>query len=665
MTSSPSPARPITRLLIANRGEIATRVLHAALESPTPIHITTLHTASDTSHTHHASQSLLLPSAASYLDIPYLISLAREHDIDTVHPGYGFLSESAEFARRMWKEVGVVVIGPGWETLRMTGDKVAARAVAKGCGVGVLAAMDTATGDAGDVKSWMARERVSWPIMLKAVDGGGGRGIRLVRGEEELDGQMRVAVVESPSGMVFAEKAALEGFRHIEVQIVGDGRDVRHLWERDCSIQRRYQKVVEIAPSLIGDVEFVQSIREAAVKMARSLRFTSLGTFEFLANPRTKEFYFLEVNPRLQVEHTITEQISGVDLVKVQLDIAQGMTLSQAIPSSLSHPTSHSIQLRITAENVQADWSLSVGRIVDFSFPSGNGIRLDTNLVHGYPAIVTADFDSLLAKLIITASSWEACVAKAKRALQDTRIAGVKTNLDILRGIVYSRDFLEGKCDTSWLEANFKTLLAEGVLLSADSMTDPFFAEAVTQSGPPLSASSTSSVLLRKGDAWSISLSPSGGSDDKSMTSQHHMKLLKVHRNELPSSLSAEILYTTPSTPSPEPMRLTLTSTTASSSSLLSAGKHRRGDAGNPAHVVIPFAGRLVDILVDEGDEVRARDAICVVRQMKMELEVRCQRAGRISWMMDIDEGEDVGEGTLACEIEEMPRSQDELRPKL
>lgn len=560
-----------------------------------------------------------------------------------------------------------MVVGPGWEVLEQTGDKIAAKEVARACGVGVLEAMRGATGDVEEVKGWMQREGVEWPVMLKAVDGGGGRGIRLVKGEGELEGQMRRAVEESPSRMVFAERAALEGFRHVEVQIVGDGSgDVRHLWERDCSIQRRYQKVVEVAPSHIRDVAFVGEIRDAAVTMAQRLRYRSLGTFEFLANPETRVFYFLEVNPRLQVEHTITEQISGVDLVKAQLDIAQGATLDEAIPNLVQQqPQSHSIQLRITAENVHADWTLSIGKITNFSFPSGNGVRIDTHLVHGHPVVVTADFDSLLAKIIVTASTWDAAVAKAKRALADTRIQGVKTNLDILRGIVASPDFLAGRCDTEWLEANFKSLLVEGVKL-VPRTEDSFSTHAGDGSSSSPSGSSTSTVLLRKGDAWSVSLSPVAPTGDAATSStSHHLKLLKVHRNELPSALSAEILYTTPSSPSPQPMRLTLTSTTASSSSLLSASTHRRGDTSNPAHVVIPFAGRLVEVLVDEGDQVQAGDVICVIRQMKMELEVRCQRAGRIAWMMEVDDGEDVSEGTLACEIEDIHEVLTEPRPKL
>jgi len=642
-------------------GEIATRVLNACAEHPTPIATLALSSASDTSHTRHATATHTLDSAAAYLDVAQLIAVARAHNIDAVHPGYGFLSESAEFAARMWAEAGAVVVGPGAAVLRATGDKLSAREVAGRCAVGVLPAMGRATGDAAEVRGWMRAAGVTWPVLLKAVDGGGGRGIRLVREEGELDGAMRRAVEESPSRRVFAEKAALGGFRHVEVQIVGDGDGgVRHLWERDCSVQRRYQKVVEVAPSSLGDEVFVEGIRQAAVRMARALEYLSLGTFEFLANPRTREVYFLEVNPRLQVEHTITEQLCGVDLVRAQLDIAQGAALDEAIPHDLPAPRAHSIQLRVTAENVHADWTLSVGKITSFSFPTGHGVRVDTHLVSGHPAIVTADFDSLLAKIIVTASSHEAAVAKARRALADTRIEGVATNLDILRGIVASADFLAGRCDTEWLEANFKTLLAEGVKLRPPA-NDPFFAQAHTQGSSVLSASSTSSVLVRKGDAWSVALSPVSGGAASPAPASHHLKLLKVHRNELPAALTADILYTTPASPSPEPMRLVLTSTTASSSSLLSASKHRRGDTANAAHVVIPFAGRLVEVLIDEGDNVQAGDVICVVRQMKMELEVRCQRAGRVTWVMEVDEGEDVSEGMLACEVEDIQ----DARPKL
>jgi pyruvate carboxylase len=378
------------------------------------------------------------------------------------------------------------------------------------------------------------------------------------------------------------------------------------------------------------------------------VNYFSLGTFEFLANPATEEFYFLEVNPRLQVEHTITESISSVDLVRAQLLISQGASLAAAGLSEHLRdpevpPQLFSCQLRITSENVQNDWSLSIGKIQSFQFPTGNGIRVDTNLVNGHQAIVGSDFDSLLAKLIITAPSWDTVVRKAKRALEDTRINGVKTNLDILRGIVAHSDFAAGDCDTTWLETNQKDLLQLGQKISS-SYPKSITPESLSSTGT-ISASATATPLFRKGDAWKISLT-----SPENPTINHHLQVTRLLRNEFPTSLSAEITYSTPASTKPIPYTMTLDSTTASASAATS--QHRKGNPADPRHIVIPFPGTLIEVLVDEGDVVREDDVICVVRQMKMELEVRAPKAGRVTWVTDVEDGEEVGEGVLAAEIE-------------
>ncbi|KAJ4333244.1 hypothetical protein N0V95_009478, partial [Ascochyta clinopodiicola] len=419
------------------------------------------------------------------MDIDTLIEIARKHQIDAVHPGYGFLSESEVFSERMWREAGAVVVGPGWDILANTGDKLKARQLAERCNVPVSPALQTPTSNVEDVRQFAAK--IGYPIMVKAVDGGG----------------VKRAVEESPSKQLFAEKAAVDGFRHIEVQIIGDGSgNVTHLWERECSIQRRYQKVVELAPSVVSDRKLIARVIEDALKMARRVRYFSLGTFEFLVNPDTKKYYFLEVNPRLQVEHTITESISMTDIVKAQLLLAQGVSLESCGLPTTTHnpedpPPSHSIQLRITAENVESDWSLSIGKITGFQFPAGNGIRVDTHLISGRPAIVSADFDSLIAKLIITASSWEGAVRKAQRALEDTQISGVKTNIDILRAIVLHPDFMHGECDTQWLERTQTSLIAarQHFATPTNTLLDS------SQTTSTTAAVSTANTLFRKGDA--------------------------------------------------------------------------------------------------------------------------------------------------------------------
>ncbi|KAK8093691.1 hypothetical protein PG997_000376 [Apiospora hydei] len=633
--SSPGypPRRRIKRLLVANR----------ALPQIEPF---ALVTPNDRTHARSldARHVLEAPSPSSYLDIAFLVALVQKHGIDAVHPGYGFLSESAEFSRRMWHEAGAVVIGPGWRILEETGDKLAAKALAQMCGVPTLPASAQPTGSVEDVLAF-ARQPST---------GGGGKGIRLVRTEPDLESATARAIAESPSRQIFVERAAVDGFRHVEMQIIGDGTGrVRHLWERECSIQRRYQKVVELAPSTIRDREFVGRIIDAAVRMAEAVAYLSLGTFEFLANPDSQEFFFLEINPRIQVEHTVTECITHVDLVKTQLDIAQSVALDAlpalAVLTSLVTAEPPAAILRLAAENVHNDWSISIGRIPNFALPSGNGVRVDTHLVPGAPIVVSTDFDSLLAKIIVTGVSWTDVVAKCRRALEDTRIDGVKTNLDALRAIVASPDFANGACNTSWLERELPRLLKTGKRISEDLVSADFSNRDDTSLG------SSSSVLLRKGDAWALKLAPKEGTTSKQAPAEpqvHHLKLTCVLRNEFPSLLRAEVELAHSSATTPQTFLLEAASSAASAGSVLAEGKHRRGNAADPSHVVAPFPGKLVEVLVDAGDVVRPGHVVCVVQQMKMELEVRAARAGRVRWVTEAEDGEDIAEGTLIAELD-------------
>jgi len=291
---------------VVNRGEIAIRILQACHELPSPPTTFALYTDTDTTHVtlgrpHHA---IKIVSPVIYTDIDSIIKIARENKIDAIHPGYGFVSESAEFSRRMWEEADVLVVGPGWEVLEQTGDKLKAKALAEECGVPILKAMKNASSSVEDVRSFA--KAVGFPIMIKAVDGGGGRGIRLVESDKTLQNAVERCIGESPSRTVFAEQAAIHGFKHIEVQIIGDGKGgVKHLWERDCSVQRRFQKIVEVAPTPVEDRRTVSKVIESAMSMASRLNYLGLGTFEYLANVRSGEYFFLEINPRIQVEQQL------------------------------------------------------------------------------------------------------------------------------------------------------------------------------------------------------------------------------------------------------------------------------------------------------------------------------------------------------------------------
>ena len=593
------------------------------------------------------------------MDIPFLIKVVKDNHIDAVHPGYGFLSESAEFSRRIWDEAEAVVIGPGLEVLEQTGDKLKAKVLAVSCEVPVLEAMKEPTNNANSIRSFASS--VGYPIMIKAVDGGGGRGIRLVESEDAIQNAVDRCIGESPSRTVFAEMAALKGFRHIEVQIVGDGRGgIKHLWERDCSLQRRFQKIVEVAPAPVSSRRMIAQAIEAAARMARKIRYQGLGTWEFLINSKDRRFFFLEINPRLQVEHTITEGITGVDLVQLQMMIAQGGNISEDLRlgewwEADAAPQAASIQLRICAEDPGSNFALSIGKVTECHFPSGNGVRVDSHLCHG--GVVGTDFDNLMAKVIVTASTWEDVIRKAQRALEDTRIVGVKTNLALLRAIVADRGFRSGAADTRWLEPNLHRLIAVGdqigKQLDATSSTLPMSSSSSVQQGGVAS----SNVLFRKGDAWSLTLEDSG-KDSKTTGEARHLKIDRILRNEFPRSLGADILYTVPGQ-QPVPYKVTLASTSASADATSST--HRRGDPTNKSHIVLPMSGKLIEVLVEEGDEVKENDVIAFVRQMKMELEIRSPRAGKVGWVIEVgnEDGDDVAEGVLLVELlETQPQTQ-------
>ncbi|OJD25743.1 hypothetical protein ACJ73_02885 [Blastomyces percursus] len=652
---TPPPARPIKRLLVANRGEIAVRILQAARELS--IETFALYTADDRSHCDVGAphNALALPSPASYMDIALLVQLVRENSIDTIHPGYGFLSESAEFAQRMWEEAGAIVIGPGWEVLARTGDKLQAKELAESCGVPILQAMKTPTNDINLISRFAAE--VGYPVMVKAVDGGGGRGIRFVKGPDELQSGVDRATGESPSKKVFVEKAAVGGFHHVEVQVIGDGTgEVRHLWERDCSVQRRFQKIVECAPAMMKDRNLIRRVIEAALRVASEIKYLSLGTFEFLVSGELSEFYFLEINPRLQVEHTITECISSVDLVQTQLLLAQGVPLRDMGLGDMKNPEqpppTYSIQLRLCAEDPGENFALSIGKITEFHVPGGNGVRVDTNISGSSPVVIGSDFDNMMAKIIITSTSWDSVLRKARRVLDDTRISGVKTNIDVLKGILANQEFQQWEVDTQWLEKHLEDIVQHGKQLSSSNSNH---SSLPTSSTPQTLLLGSSSVLFRKGDAWSVELTPLNSKQGSVSQTPHHLLLSKLLRNEFPTSLSAEIEYTTPATANQAatttPYRVTLSSTSASSSSLSST--HRRGDPNNPSHITLPMSGKLTEMLVEEGDEIQENTVIAFVKQMKMELEVRSPRAGKVTWALELEneEGEDVPEGILLAEI--------------
>lgn len=504
--------------------------------------------------------------------------------------------------------------------------------------------------------------------MIKAVDGGGGRGIRLVKNATAMESSFERAVNESPSKQVFAEKAAVGGFRHVEVQVLGDGRgNVCHFWERECSIQRRFQKIVEVAPApCFSGSSKSQNLRacviDAALHMAKQINYSSLGTWEFLVSSDDSKFYFMEVNPRLQVEHTITETICGVDLVRLQLlqalsrmDQAQARSfkLPGATAANHSPPSSFAVQLRITAENPQQNFSLSIGRIRHVVWPGGNGVRVDTHLRTG--TIITPDFDSLLAKVIITGPDWNAVVEKAARALQDTVVEGVATNLMLLQTIVRAKDFQKGDFDTQWLENNLQHILETDQNLSRHANIAAFRSSSQMQDFSP--RSKPTDDLIRKGDIFNIHLE--GGNVPANLGGMT-MSVTSVIRNDFPHTLALKLSpHDKKHDPSSKSARAedgdyvlrVSKQTEAQQNSRLRTNKSKDGRTSSSIQLVCPIAGQLVEVLVDEGDRVKEGDAVVIVRQMKMELEVRAHQSGVVRELFTLEEGESISVGTDICSI--------------
>ena len=462
------------KLLVANRGEIAVRILRAAAEMNIPTVAICSEDDDRSLHTRIADACVSLPAkgAAAYLDMDAILAIATAHGCSAVHPGYGFLAENADFARRC-EQAGIVFIGPAADTLSLFGDKLRARKMARQCGIPVLPGTDGPTG-IEEARQFFASLGSGEAMMIKAVAGGGGRGMRPVRDLSELDAAMRICRSEAlsafGSGDLYVERLIRRG-RHIEVQVVGDGTGaVSHLWERECTLQRRNQKILEVAPSPSIDDRLRERLTGAAVTLAETAGYRSLGTFEFLvdidAPADGDNFFFLEVNPRLQVEHTVTEAVTGTDLVQVQIDIARGRTLAELglRQPEIPRPSGYAVQLRINMEEIGANGEIrpAGGTLAVFDPPLGGGIRVDT---FGYPGYtVNPNFDSLLAKLVCHSrqSDYAAVLAKAYRALCEFRIEGIATGIPFLQNLLKHPDVPANRVTTRFIEEHLAELTDPG-----------------------------------------------------------------------------------------------------------------------------------------------------------------------------------------------------------
>ena len=401
----------------------------------------------DAMHVRRADEKVCIgppPSRQSYNSIPALISAAEVTHADAIHPGYGFLSENAEFADVVQK-CGLTWIGPQASVIRMMGDKVAARNTMTAAGVPVLPGTGVIK---SDEEAEEAVDRIGLPVIIKAVGGGGGRGMKIVKERKQLPSQLAAARSEAQAGFsnptVYIERY-VERPRHIEVQVLGDGKKAIALGERECSIQRRHQKLVEEAPSVALDDKSRAKLLQVARKATESLKYKTVGTLEFLLD-ENQRFYFMEMNTRIQVEHTVTEEVFGVDLVREQIELAAGEPLT--LRDNL-RPRGHSIELRINAEDPDT-FAPSPGLITGLRMPGGLGVRIDTHIYQGYR--VPSYYDSLLAKLIVHAESRPAAIARLRRCLDEFEVEGCKTNVAFYKRLVRHPDFIAGRLDTHFIE---------------------------------------------------------------------------------------------------------------------------------------------------------------------------------------------------------------------
>ncbi len=604
----------LTSILIANRGEIAIRIARAASDLGRRTVAVFSADDADSLHRRMADEARALPGRgpAAYLDMDAVIQAALESGCDAIHPGYGFLSERGEFARRC-AAAGLTFIGPKVEHLELFGDKARAREAALAAGVPVSPGLDRSV-TLEEARAFLEARPAGQGVILKALAGGGGRGSRVVLAADELEGAYARCRSEAQAAFgvpdVYVE-AFLSRARHVEVQVLGDlAGEVTHLGERECSVQRRFQKVVEIAPAPGLDPDLRRQIIDSALRLARSVRYSSLGTFEFLVDdsgePGGTPFVFIEANARLQVEHTVTEAITGVDLVQSQIRLAEGASLSDlALPDAAAPPPRYAIQARVNLESLAPDGSVrpSSGVLAAYEAPSGPGVRTDGFGYAGYRT--STAFDSLLAKVICSADGADAgpAVARTLRALSEFRIEGVATNIGLLANILRHPDFAAGAVHTRWLDENVATL-----------------------------AAGEAAVASRYADLARRTAPEAGGGFAGARVDTRDPLALFRHDAEVKSAQAA-------AEPEPEPEAV--------------------GPDGSVG-VGSPIQGTLTSIDVAVGDAVRAGQQVAIVEAMKMEHVIAADRDGIVR-AVTMSTGDVVREGYPLVFIEEAEVSGDRV----
>lgn len=446
--------KSIQKILVANRGEIALRVIRSAKE----LGIRTVAVFSEADrnalHVRYADEAYCIgpaPSSESYLMGKKIIEVAKMANADAIHPGYGFLSENASFSKNV-KEAGLIFIGPSPESIEVMGSKLAAKKAVSAYNIPMVPGTDHAIEDIAGAKA-LARQ-IGYPILIKASAGGGGKGMRIVEDEKDFEDQMSRAVSEAKSafgdGAVFIEKF-ITSPKHIEIQILGDQKgNILYLFERECSIQRRHQKVIEEAPSAIVSTEMRKAMGEAAVKVAKACNYYGAGTVEFIVDEHL-DFFFLEMNTRLQVEHPVTEQITGIDLVKEQISIAEGKAIG--FKQEDLKIMGHAIEVRVYAEDPKNNFLPDIGKLVTYKRPQGPGVRVDDGFEEGME--IPIYYDPMIAKLVTHGKDRQEAIQRMLRAIDEYTISGIATTLDFCRFVLQHEEFVSGSFDTKFVEKFF------------------------------------------------------------------------------------------------------------------------------------------------------------------------------------------------------------------